>query len=126
MRVSAYAPATIANFIVGFDLLGAAIQPVDGSLWGDIVSIEDSDSFQFEVVGPYADKVSDSSDNLVLHAFRALSPVELPVKIVLEKNLPVNSGLGSSASSIVASLKATQAFLGINCPLTTLSESRLD
>ncbi|HPQ88436.1 MAG TPA: homoserine kinase, partial [Gammaproteobacteria bacterium] len=35
-----FAPVSIGNFSVGFDLLGLAITPVDGELLGDIVGIE--------------------------------------------------------------------------------------
>ena len=35
-----YAPASSANISVGFDTLGAAISPIDGSLLGDVVKIE--------------------------------------------------------------------------------------
>ncbi|HTQ79197.1 MAG TPA: homoserine kinase, partial [Thermoanaerobaculia bacterium] len=37
MGVKAYAPASIGNFAAGFDLLGAALAPLDGGLWGDVV-----------------------------------------------------------------------------------------
>ena len=33
--VKVYAPASSANMSVGFDVLGAAVTPVDGSLLGD-------------------------------------------------------------------------------------------
>ena len=33
----AYAPASIGNVAAGFDLLGAALAPLDGSLLGDLV-----------------------------------------------------------------------------------------
>ena len=37
MAVVAYAPASIGNVSVGFDVLGAALAPIDGSLLGDRV-----------------------------------------------------------------------------------------
>lgn len=43
--VRVYAPASSANMSVGFDVLGAAVTPVDGSLLGDVVSVEAADSF---------------------------------------------------------------------------------
>ncbi len=39
MKYSAYAPASIGNVSLGFDLLGAALKPVDGSRLGDEVEI---------------------------------------------------------------------------------------
>ena len=38
--VVAYAPASSANLSVGFDVLGAALAPVDGSLLGDRVQVK--------------------------------------------------------------------------------------
>ena len=37
--VKVYAPASSANMSVGFDVLGAAVTPVDGSLLGDTVTV---------------------------------------------------------------------------------------
>ena len=34
--VRVYAPASSANMSVGFDVLGAAVTPIDGSLLGEI------------------------------------------------------------------------------------------
>jgi len=45
-----YAPASSANISVGFDTLGAAISPIDGSLLGDVVQIESIPSgFELEI-----------------------------------------------------------------------------
>lgn len=38
--VKVYAPASSANMSVGFDVLGAAVTPVDGALLGDVVTVE--------------------------------------------------------------------------------------
>lgn len=48
MALRIYAPASSANISVGFDSLGAAISPIDGSLLGDVVQIEESEQ-QFEL-----------------------------------------------------------------------------
>ena len=47
-----YAPASSANISVGFDTLGAAISPIDGSLLGDVVQIESiAGGFELESAG---------------------------------------------------------------------------
>ena len=47
-----YAPASSANISVGFDTLGAAITPIDGSLLGDVVHIEPiAQGFELESAG---------------------------------------------------------------------------
>ena len=48
--VKIYAPASIGNVSVGFDVLGAAVSPVDGTLLGDCVSVTAADSFTFTLI----------------------------------------------------------------------------
>lgn len=120
MKVRAYAPASIGNFAAGFDLMGAAVAPLDGSLWGDVVEAEPAAAASLTLAGPYASVLpADPGQNLVLRTF-ALFRDELKgrgldcpeVAFHLEKNLPRCSGLGSSASSVAATLAACQALLG--------------
>ncbi|TKB49336.1 homoserine kinase [Ferrimonas sediminicola] len=116
-RVTAYAPASMGNVSVGFDLLGAALQPVDGTLLGDRVSVEEAALPAFRCCGPYQDVLpKDPAQNIVLRAvdafFKASGLASQPLALTLEKNLPVGSGLGSSASSVVAACAALNRFFG--------------
>ncbi len=112
--ISVFAPASIGNFSVGFDLLGLAIEPIDDAPLGDRIDIRPGTEFRLEVVGPHAgDLPTDDADNLVFQAHslfcRRLGEADaqaLPVHMVLHKNLPVCSGLGSSSASITAALLA--------------------
>ncbi|MDR3684525.1 MAG: homoserine kinase [Geothrix sp.] len=116
----AYAPASIGNVAAGFDLLGAALAPLDGSLLGDLVHVERAAEASFQVTGPFAHALAgETRPNLALRArdlfveaVRAGGEEVGPFAITLEKRLPVASGLGSSASSIVATLVALQALCG--------------
>lgn len=64
--VKVYAPASSANMSVGFDVLGAAVTPVDGTLLGDNVSVEAADSFSLQNVGRFASKLpSVPQENIV-------------------------------------------------------------
>jgi homoserine kinase len=118
--VVAYAPASIGNVAAGFDLLGAALAPLDGSLLGDLVHIARARESAFLVTGPFASALSDDTRpnlalrarDLFVEAVRATGDKVGPFAITLEKRLPVASGLGSSASSIVATLVALQALCG--------------
>jgi len=109
-----FAPVSIGNFSVGFDLLGLAISPVSGELLGDIVWVEKADNYDLICSGPYSDVLpKDSSENLVTLAYQLfiqkMTERAIPtsaVRIFLEKQLPIGSGLGSSASSSVAALYA--------------------
>ena len=115
-----FAPVSIGNFSVGFDLLGLAIAPINGELLGDIVSIKASDSYKLSCSGEYADVLpKDNASNLVTLAHDlfmgeiALKGMSVaPVAMHLDKRLPVGSGLGSSSSSAVAALYALNQYFG--------------
>lgn len=55
--VKVYAPASSANMSVGFDVLGAAVTPVDGSLLGDTVTVEAAERFSLNNIGRFASKL---------------------------------------------------------------------
>ncbi|RLV59002.1 homoserine kinase [Parashewanella curva] len=128
--VVVYAPASIGNVSVGFDVLGAAVTPIDGSLLGDRVQVSATDTFSFDAVGRFVDKLpSNSDDNIVYQCYlrfaQALESKSGTVKtlsITLEKNMPIGSGLGSSACSIVAALVALNDFHGQPLSETELLE----
>ena len=113
-----YAPASTGNFSVGFDLLGAAFEPMDNSLFGDVLDIiGPSEQLTLEIVGRYVHQLpADSSDNLVLRCFTAFEQKVgrklPPLSLRLHKNLPVGSGLGSSACSIVVACYAFNDYFG--------------
>ena len=116
--LKAYAPASIGNVSLGFDVLGAALAPVDGSKLGDEVEIQAADTFSLEVTGPFAHKLpGDVSSNIVTKCYyffceemQKAGSSTSPVALTLHKNLPIGSGLGSSASSIVAAFTALNAY----------------
>jgi homoserine kinase len=118
--LTVYAPASIGNVSVGFDALGLALAPLDGTLLGDLVQVAPFPSrgggsdWQLRLDGPFAgDLPRDPEDNIVIACCRAFEAaaksrgVEInPLQMHLSKRLPIGSGLGSSASSIVAALEA--------------------
>lgn len=117
-----FAPASIGNLSVGFDSLGLALQATKGRLFGDIVSLASGpqDDWLLEVTGPFADALPvNPEDNVVVascrrfeRAVRASGKEIETLRVTLEKRLPVSSGLGSSASSIVATLVGLNRFFG--------------
>ncbi|MCJ8321485.1 MAG: homoserine kinase [Colwellia sp.] len=117
-KVSVFAPASIGNVSVGFDVLGLAVKPIDGTLLGDVVTVESSQSNSLEVVGRFAHKLpNDVKENIVWHclvlfnqALVAANKNVESVELSLDKKMPVGSGLGSSACSVVAALEALNAY----------------
>jgi homoserine kinase len=116
----AFAPASIGNVSLGFDLLGAALQPIDGTQLGDWVEVTDADEFTLTVDGRFADRLPPGTENNIVtkcYAFfqdklRAAGKELLKVSLHLHKSLPIGSGLGSSASSIVAAFYALNEHAG--------------
>ena len=118
--VSVFAPASIGNVSVGFDVLGLAVKPIDGTLLGDVVTVSATTSSEnsLTVTGSFADKLpTNKEDNIVwscllLFNEQLTSADRVPVfvDISLDKKMPVGSGLGSSACSVVAALAALNAF----------------
>lgn len=110
--VHIFAPATSANLNVGFDNLGVALRPLSGTL-GDEVTIAPSLTDAFTVTGPYARDIA--GPNIVpraLDRIRSASGRREPVAIELWKGMPVGSGLGSSAASVVAAVRACNEYYG--------------
>lgn len=113
--LTVFAPASIGNVSVGFDALGLALAPRDGTLLGDTVQLLPGvqEDWKLTQTGPFAHKLpADPEKNIVLQCCRLYEQTlqqrgitVSPLEIVLEKRLPIGSGLGSSASSVVAALE---------------------
>ena len=121
MDVVVYAPASIGNVSVGFDVLGAAVSPIDGTLLGDRVLVKSGNApFDLKTAGSFVSKLPDNpKENIVYDCWQVFAReldkkgvALLPVEVTLEKNMPIGSGLGSSACSIVAALDALNRFHG--------------
>jgi homoserine kinase len=116
--VKVFAPATVANVVCGYDVLGFAVnQPGDEVIMrltgrtGITISKITGDDGKLPL-NPAKNTVSAS----VQHYLDHIGKPDLGIDIELHKKMPIGSGLGSSSASTVAGLFAINTLL--NDPLT--------
>jgi homoserine kinase len=111
-RARAFAPASVGNVAIGFDILGFAI----GSL-GDRVTVTRSAKAGVEVSavrGVVRELPREARDNTAGRALLALHEAVGPgfgFSLEIDKGIPLGSGLGGSAASAVAAVVAGNALL---------------
>ena len=109
--IRVFAPASVANVVCGFDVLGFAV-----NLPGDevIVKLNRTPGVRLTAIhGDGGTLPMDPSRNtvsaVIVKYLEALADRETGVDIELFKKMPVGSGLGSSAASTIAGLFAINA-----------------
>jgi 4-diphosphocytidyl-2-C-methyl-D-erythritol kinase len=83
---------------------------------GDRLSVSAADRLSLSLTGPFAAGLAAESDNLVLRAARALAAragIEPTGALMLEKNLPVASGIGGGSADAAAALRLLSRFWGL-------------
>ncbi|GGG85039.1 homoserine kinase [Parapedobacter pyrenivorans] len=112
--VHVFAPATVANMVCGFDVLGFALDEP-----GDEVFIRKVDRPGVHLVNVSGDNgrlPREASKNTVsasvMSFLNHIGQADIGVEIALHKQMPIGSGLGSSAASTVAGLFAVNTLLG--------------
>lgn len=76
---------------------------------GDAIRLSDADIDGFAIVGPFAAALTGEGDNLVTRAARAFAEAfgtSQAHHIVLDKRLPVASGIGGGSADAAATLRA--------------------
>jgi homoserine kinase len=126
-RAQAFAPASMGNFGVAFDVIGVAFAEP-----GDIVCAEWNDAPGVVITAIQGDggqlprdparNTAGVAANSVLQRLGARRGVRLTV----HKGLPLASGLGSSAASAVAAAVAVNALFGEPLPREDLLPACLD
>lgn len=110
MHETAYAKINLSLQIVGkrddgYHLLDSLVAFAGV---GDHLSAEAHDRLSLEIIGPYAVGLATEQNNLVLRAARALqeqSRTSQGARLILEKNLPVASGIGGGSADAAACLR---------------------
>ncbi len=114
-RVTAFAPATVANVAVGFDILGFPVDAAGDLVTLEIQSVRDVTIAAIDGTAGCEDIPLDSEKNVCSHVVRRLfDDLEVPygVRVTIEKGIPLSSGMGGSAASSVAALTAANHLLG--------------
>jgi len=116
--IRVFAPASVANFGVGFDILGAALEGP-----GDVVTARFTEEPGVRVSSITGDGGRLPRDPLrntaavaataVLELVRHKPKERSGLELTVEKGLPLSSGLGSSAASAAAGAWAAAVLLGI-------------
>jgi 4-diphosphocytidyl-2-C-methyl-D-erythritol kinase len=82
---------------------------------GDRVTVEPAKRLSLTVAGPFAGGLDGPGDNLILRALRVLGEAaglgEPPLKVTLDKQLPIAAGLGGGSSDAGAALKLARDVL---------------
>ncbi len=118
--VTAFAPASVANVGCGFDIMGFAIQGIGDKVTVNLIN--ESNNSTVILKGKYGHLVPaerhKNTAGVAVDAFlQATGNSHIKLEIILEKNMPLGSGMGSSASSSAAAVFAANHLLGN--PLTT-------
>lgn len=116
MKVRVRVPASTSNLGPGFDTLGLALCLYD---WVTVEETCDS-GLAIQVVGEGAEvgEISTDESNIVYRAVRRLyqeTGTQMPgLSIVVENQIPIACGLGSSAAARVGGLIAANALTGLH------------
>jgi homoserine kinase len=111
-EVTVFAPASMGNVAVGYDLLGSAL---DGL--GDRVTVRRLEEPVVRIgtiTGRVTDLPTAPSDNtatVALQSLRKTADVEGGFEVSIEKGIPLGSGLGGSAASAVGAAVAGATLL---------------
>ena len=118
--IKAFAPATVANVACGFDVLGFAVESPGDEV---VITLSDKPGIRFtKITGAEGLLPLDPDQNTVSLVIREylkhLGKEDLGIEIELNKQMPLKSGLGSSAASSVVGVWAVNRLL--DSPLTDL------
>ncbi|TAE25375.1 MAG: homoserine kinase [Candidatus Kapaibacterium sp.] len=124
-RVTAFAPATVANVASGFDVLGFALESPGDEVTARLVAGEGvrivsivSDEGLPELNLP-TNPLENTASGAVLALMRSLSDNsseqllgKYGIELEIRKRMPAGSGMGSSAASAAAAVLAVNALVG--------------
>ncbi|WP_353139754.1 homoserine kinase [Pseudopedobacter sp.] len=112
--IKVFSPATVANVVCGFDILGFAVNEPGDELYmelcdepGVVITSIEGDEGKLPL-----DPDKNTVSACVKSVLRHLGKEDLGVRLKLTKKMPLGSGLGSSSASAVAGIFAINELLG--------------
>ncbi len=120
--IKVFAPATVANVVCGFDVLGFAVNEPGDEV---IMRITNKPGLSIsKITGDNGRLPLDPAKNTVTvsvqHYLQSVGRTDIGLDIELHKKMPIGSGLGSSSASTVAGLYAIKTLLGDETPVDKL------
>jgi homoserine kinase len=110
-RISVTVPATTANLGPGLDCIGLAL-----NLYNRVTFEESSAGLSVSVKGEGKGIIPEDETNLVVRAaervFQLAGRRPAGLRVVQENQIPVKSGLGSSAAAVLAGILAANGLVG--------------
>jgi homoserine kinase len=112
--IKVFAPATVANVVCGFDILGFAVNEPGDEV---VMRVTNKPSITIsKITGDDGRLPLDPAKNTVSvsvqHYLESIDRSDIGLDIELHKKMPIGSGLGSSSASTVAGLFAVKTLLG--------------
>lgn len=110
--VTAFAPATVGNVGIGFDILGHSVESV-----GDRVRLRRTKEPRVRIrsitgsIGALPVEPESNTAGRAVQALHAALELDYGFDIDIEKGIPLASGMGGSAASAVAAVVAANALL---------------
>jgi len=111
--IKVFAPASVANLAVGYDILGLALDKPGDEV---VVKKGDKDGLQITKIinGKSLSKElhKNTAGFSALRLLQHLGEQNMPIQMELHKKMRLGTGLGSSAASAVAGVMGVNEFLG--------------
>lgn len=111
--IKVFAPATVANVVCGYDILGFAVNAPGDEV---VMRVSDEPGIRItKITGDDGRLPLDPEKNTVSvsvkHYLETIGRTDFGAEIELHKKMPIGSGLGSSSASTVAGLFAVNELL---------------
>ncbi len=114
---TAFAPATVGNVGIGFDILGHTVEAIGDRV--RVTRVPEPGIRIKAITGVAIDLPLEAERNTAGQALRALAAaahIDFGIEVEIEKGIPLGSGLGGSAASAVAAVVAGNALLATPLP----------